>query len=83
MDVEKVAPFTISPLDAWRGTGQVAKSLGLTRQRSLGANEDYLKHVATITRSISPCPCNSKECNEYYEKSIKQREQIETYPSGK
>jgi hypothetical protein len=82
MEVDKVAPFTKSPLDAWRGTGRVAKSLGLTRQMTTGA-EDYIKHVATITRSISPCPCGSKECNEYYAKSIKQRDQLETYPSGR
>ena len=29
MDVEKHAPFTKSPLDPWRGTGQVAKRMGL------------------------------------------------------
>lgn len=29
MDVETHAPFTKSPLDPWRGTGQVAKRIGL------------------------------------------------------
>ena len=29
MDVETHAPFTKSPLDPWRGTGQVAKRMGL------------------------------------------------------
>jgi hypothetical protein len=79
MDVEKCAPFTKSPLDPWRGTGREAKRLGLTRQMTLGASKEPDPAVATITRSISPCPCGSKECADFYAQSIKQRDQLLTY----
>jgi hypothetical protein len=64
------------PLDAYRGTGRVAKELGLlpkpseplVRQTAAPMRPDPA--LATITLKVSPCPCKSKECEEYYQRLL-------------
>lgn len=55
MDVDKHAPFTKSPLDPWRGTGQVAKRIGLPmptiaadRKLTLGSPETAMDIAGNI-----------------------------------
>ena len=84
--MEKIARegFGIAPgpLDPWRGTGRVAKAMGLpvfpskpveplARQVAVTSEPDPA--TATITKLLAegPCPCKSKECAEEYERLTK------------
>lgn len=59
------------PLDAYRGTGRVARALGLLPKpsepltRQVGRTSEPDPAVATIKKSvkISPCPCGDPKCN--------------------
>lgn len=69
---EKMAPFVPSPLDAWRGSGRIAKQMGLPvfatpaikpspflMEAPPPRGRELKRQVAApkSSKSMSPCPC--------------------------
>jgi hypothetical protein len=71
MEPEKQASFVESPLDAWRGSGRIAKEM--FKNFAIPASPSYLYDLQAKgmkVGEVEKCPCGSKECDDDYKEQM-------------